>query len=86
MIDVELERFGHLQLDGLVRARNKRLDLIVRTASPLPRQMHDDIRRIFRDATELTGIKGVVAFQAAPPGFVEVLRQGAIEDHVGLVV
>ena len=86
VIDVELERFGHLQLDGLVRARNKRLDLIVRTASPLPRQMHDDIRRIFRDANELTGIKGVVAFQAAPPGFVEVLRQGAIEDHVGLVV
>ena len=86
VIDVELERFGHLQLDGLVRARHKRLDLIVRTASPLPSQMHDDIRRIFRDANELTGIKGGVAFQAAPPGFVEVLRQGAAEDHVGLVV
>ena len=86
VIDVELERFGRLQLDGLVRARNKRLDLIVRTALPLPPQMHDDIRRIFRDATELTGIKGAVAFQAAPPGFVEVLRQGATEDHVGLVV
>ena len=86
VIDVELERFGRLQLDGLVRARNKRLDLIVRTASPLPPQMHDDIRRIFRDATELTGIKGGVAFQAAPPGFVEVLRQRATEDHVGLVV
>lgn len=86
VIDVELERFGRLQLDGLVRARNKRLDLIVRTASPLPPQMHDDIRRIFRDANELTGIKGAVAFQAAPPGFVEVLRQGATEDHVGLVV
>ncbi len=86
VIDVELERFGRLQLDGLVRARNKRLDLIVRTALPLPPQMHDDIRRIFRDATELTGIKGAVAFQAAPPGFVEVLRQGATEDHVDLVV
>lgn len=86
VIDVELERFGHLQLDGLVRARHKRLDLIVRTASPLPSQMHDDIRRIFHDANERTGIKGGVAFQAAPPGFVEVLRQGAAEDHVGLVV
>jgi len=86
VIDVELERFGRLQLDGLVRARNKRLDLIVRTASPLPPRMHDDIRRIFRDATELAGIKGAVAFQAAPPGFVEVLRQGAAEDRVGLVV
>ncbi|MFQ5619338.1 MAG: hypothetical protein ACE5FR_10225 [Rhodospirillales bacterium] len=86
VIDVELERFGRLQLDGLVRARNRRLDLIVRTGSPLPPRMHDDIRRIFRDATELTGIKGAVAFQAAPPGFVEILRQGATEDHVGLVV
>ncbi|MEE8280097.1 MAG: hypothetical protein V3R55_05290, partial [Alphaproteobacteria bacterium] len=86
VIDVELDRFGRLQLDGLVRARNKRLDLIVRTAAPLPAQMHDDIRRIFRDANELTGITGGVGFQAAPPNFVEVLRQGAIADHVGLVV
>ncbi len=86
VIDVELDRFGRLQLDGLVRAKNKRLDLIVRTASPLPPQMHDDIRRIFHDANELTGIKGGVGFQAAPPNFVEVLRDGAIEDHVGLVV
>ncbi len=86
VIDVELDRFGRLQLDGLVRARNKRLDLIVRTATPLPPQMHDDIRRIFRDANELTGITGGVGFQAAPPNFVEVLRQGAIADHVGLVV
>ncbi len=86
VIDVELDRFGRLQLDGLVRAKNKRLDLIVRTASPLPPQMHDDIRRIFHDANELTGIKGGVGFQAAPPNFVEVLRDGAIEDRVGLVV
>jgi len=58
----------------------------VRTASPLPSQMHDDIRRIFCDANERTGIKGGIAFQAAPPGFVEVLRQAATEDPVGLGV
>ncbi len=86
VIDVELDRFGRLQLDGLVRARNKRLDLIVRTAAPLPARMHDDIRRIFRDANQLTGITGGVGFQAAPPNFVEVSRHGAIADHVGLVV
>ena len=46
---MELSQLGRMQLDGLVRGGNKRLDLIVRSATPLPGHMRDDIRRIFSE-------------------------------------
>lgn len=72
VVDVELSKLGRLQLDGLVRENNKRLDLIVRTEEPLPGEMRDHIRAIFKDAAELTGLHGGVGFQSRPPAFVEV--------------
>ena len=73
VIDVELSRLGHLQLDGLVGRESGRLDLIVRTTGPLPAPMRDDIRRIFDDAGAVTGMTGGLVFQSAPPDFVKVL-------------
>ncbi len=72
VVDVNLSRLGRLQLDGLVRDDKKRLDLIVRSDEPLPATMQNDIRAIFENAAELTGINGGVSFQAAPPDFVEI--------------
>jgi hypothetical protein len=64
MLDVELSRIGPLQIDGLVR--DKRLDLVVRTREALPDEMRHDINRIFSDAGDITGFKGVLTFQAGP--------------------
>ena len=86
IVDVELSRLGRMQLDGLVRGGDKRLDLIVRSATPLPAHMRDDIRRIFQDACELTGMKGGATFQCAPPDFIEISPEAVIEDHLGLIV
>jgi len=86
VVDVELTRTGRLQLDGLLREGNKHLDLIVRTDAPLAPNMQEDIRGIFNEAGQLTGLKGGVTFQAAPPDFVEVLRETARTDHPGVVV
>ncbi|MEE8393686.1 MAG: hypothetical protein V3R66_05020, partial [Rhodospirillales bacterium] len=72
VIDVDLSRLGRLQLDGLAHAGSKRLDLIVRTDTPLPAEMRDNIREIFIDAKELTNIGGGLTFQAAPANFVEL--------------
>jgi len=80
IVDLSLTKIGRLQLDGLVKEGNRRLDLIVRTDHPITREMRDDIRRIFRDANEITGISGGVTFQAAPDGFVEI---GAAKDGAG---
>ena len=82
VIDVDLSRLGRLQIDGLVRNGGKHLDLIVRTEAPLPDEMAGDIRQIFGDAKELTGFTGGIAFQAAPPDFVEVAPEKIVGDHL----
>ena len=63
VVEVELVRLGDMQLDGLVRAH--RFDLILRTRAALPRAMRDDIAAIFRDANEIAGHRGRIAFQAS---------------------
>jgi hypothetical protein len=64
IIDVQMSRLGRVQLDGLVVAKSKRLDLIVRTARQFPPGMRQDIYRIFTEAAEATGITGGLQFQA----------------------
>lgn len=87
VIDVDLSKIGHLQLDGLLRQEGKHMDLIVRTESHLPEHMRGDIRGIYQDAAELTGMKGGIIFQAAPPNFVEVTPEEIADDgEHGLVV
>ena len=72
VIDVGLTQLGRVQLDGLIGEQNKRLDLIIRSHNPLPGTMQNDIRTIYINAGEITGMKGGLSFQAAPPKFVEV--------------
>lgn len=72
VVDLNLTRLGHMQIDGLVGNDNKRLDLVLRTDEPLTPAMRDDIRYLYADALELTGLEGSVGFQAAPGGFVEI--------------
>lgn len=72
VVDVTLSRLGRVQIDGLVRSKEKRLDLVMRTAEPLPATMREDIRRLFAAATGATGIVGIVTFNAREDGFVEV--------------
>lgn len=85
VIDVQLSKFGRVQLDGLVRNKGKSLDLIVRTGSHFPGTMQNDIRTIFQDAVGLTGLKGSVNFQAAPPNYIDIADPSAGHDF-GLVV
>lgn len=84
IVDVELSRLGRLQLDGLVRDDSKRLDLIVRSEQPLPPAMQNDIRAIFEEANEITGVAGGLGFQSAPPDFVEVAPESGAPKGPGL--
>ena len=85
VIDVTLSRLGRIQLDGMVRRKDKRLDLMVRTATPLPDAMRDDIRRLFSRASEATGINGLLAFEARENGFVEVRTESPPRDGGGVI-
>ena len=72
LVDVTLSRIGHLQLDGWIRGRAKRFDMVVRTAEPLPSWMQRDIRGLFEGALDATGMAGGITFRFNPPDFVVV--------------
>ena len=83
VVDLNLSRLGHLQIDGLVGNDNKRLDLVLRSDAPLEGTMRDDIRGLYADALELTGLEGSVGFQAAPGNFVEIPKGPASKSTTG---
>lgn len=83
VVDLNLSRLGHLQIDGLVGNDNKRLDLVLRSDTPLEGTMRDDIRGLYADALELTGLEGSVGFQAAPGNFVEIPKGPASKSTAG---
>lgn len=72
VFDLDFSQLGHMQIDGLVKAKRKHLDLIIRTDQPLPPEMRAGIAEIFEDARDTIGLGGQVAFQAAPGNFVTV--------------
>lgn len=84
VVDLNLSRLGHLQIDGLVGAKGRRLDVVVRTDQPLTGDMRQDIRTLYANALEVTGLDGSVGFQAAPGNFVKVAARAAakIENTV----
>lgn len=86
VVDITLSRLGRMQLDGLVYPKEKHMDLIVRTELRLPTRIENGIREIFTDANDVTGIKGGIGFQAAPPNFVEVAPPEQPSERVGLIV
>ena len=71
VIDIVLSNLGRFQLDGFVRTKRKRLDLVVRTEKSLPAQMRSDINKIFTDFSEASGVAGQITFQADQK-FVEI--------------
>jgi len=85
IIDVVLTRMGRVQLDGLVRGNGKKLDLILRSETPLAKNMHEDIQKIFRNASETSGLTGGVSFQATPPNFIEI-DDPTSNGEMGLIV
>ena len=86
IIDLDLSRLGRFQLDGLVHHGEKRMDLIVRTDDTLPQPIENGIRDIFKDAADVTGIKGGIVFQAATPNFIEVMGTEPVDETLGLIV
>ncbi|PCI39477.1 MAG: hypothetical protein COB46_08720 [Rhodospirillaceae bacterium] len=71
VLDIELSNLGRLQIDGLLSATKTRLDLILRTETPLPEDMRIDIGKIAQTAEDLLGLSASVSFQARPEDFVE---------------
>ncbi len=85
VIDLNLSQLGHLQIDGLVGNGGKRVDVVVRSDEALSSQMRDDIRALYANAIEVTGVEGSVGFHAAPAKFINIPEQPTSAND-GMVV
>lgn len=74
VIDLELSRFGPLQLDGLVRPQ--RFDLILRSHTPLPAELHAELTGVFADSLGTVGFTGTLSFQTGARTWVKLTRAG----------
>ena len=77
VIDLDLHRFGALQLDGFVRWPH--LDLVLRSHADLPAWVQNDIAAIYEAARASTPFKGRITFQAVTSFPVTPLEQAARE-------
>lgn len=66
VVEMELSQLGEMQMDGLVKRRDSKLqfDLIIRSHYPLPKAFEQDINAIFTGTAEITGYRGQLSFQS----------------------
>lgn len=70
VFDLNLNRMGDVQLDGLHRPG--KLDLIVRTEKTFSQDMQKTMRRSYIEALEQTELKGELSFQNKPEQFIKI--------------
>lgn len=75
IFDLDLDRMGGVQLDGLVR--EKRFDLVVRTQIPLSEPMRQAMKQSYSHALEDTELHGDISFQGDIKNWVNVLQKEA---------
>lgn len=74
LLDLELSRFGPLQLDGLVRPQ--RFDLILRSHAPLPPELTGELTVVFTDSLGAMGFTGALSFQTGARNWIKLTRAG----------
>jgi hypothetical protein len=80
VLDVDLNRLGAVQLDGLVR--QQRFDLVLRSHRAIPAEMRQEITQVFHDASSAAGLSGDIIFTTASRFAVAPLE--ALRGHVGV--
>ncbi|MEE9210835.1 MAG: hypothetical protein V3U23_10335, partial [Kiloniellales bacterium] len=84
IVELELDRMGDIQLDGLVRGQT--FDLILRSPDALPHSTKRDITEIFTEGLAITGFTGTLAFQIARKFPVSPIDDILAVEHHGLLV
>lgn len=64
VVEADFSRLGPIQFDGL--AREKQIDLMIRSQKPLEPEERDDIRGLFADTVSALGLGGQVEFRVVP--------------------
>ncbi|PWC31155.1 hypothetical protein [Azospirillum sp. TSO35-2] len=74
LIDLDLSRFGPMQLDGLVRPNH--FDLILRSHAALPPELRVELIQVFADSVRAVGYTGGLSFQSGAKSWVKLTRAG----------
>lgn len=74
LIDIDLSRFGPMQLDGLVRPNH--FDLILRSNAALPPELRLELIQVFADSVRAVGYSGGLSFQSGAKSWVKLTRAG----------
>ena len=74
LIDLDLSRFGPMQLDGLVRPNH--FDLILRSHAALPPELRVELIQVFADSVRAVGYSGGLSFQSGARSWVKLTRAG----------
>lgn len=82
LVDLDMTRLGAMQIDGLVKRRAKRFDLIIRSRLALADEVRRDIGGIFNRALEGLGMTGSATFKQSA-AFVEPIP---VRPHAGLTI
>jgi hypothetical protein len=72
-----LSHLGDMQLDGFIRKldTNKHFDLVLRTATPWPPELQQQVRGIYEAALGATGMRGVMQIQVGAQFFARPLQE-----------
>jgi hypothetical protein len=86
LVDMVLSRFGRFQLDGMVKKEGAlQFDLVIRSEQALATAIEQDIRQIYKDAAEISGFQGTIAFRHGAKACVALPIQtaevGSMTDH-----
>jgi hypothetical protein len=74
VIDLDLSRFGPMQLDGLVRPNH--FDLILRSHVAMPPELRVELIQVFADSVRAVGYTGGLSFQSGARSWVKLTRAG----------
>lgn len=83
LFDLKLSRMGGVQVDGFLQSQ--RLDLILRTKTPLSPPMQQEMRKLYAGAVEKSNLTGELSFQFKPEQWVD-FPSSQPPDHVGVSV
>lgn len=84
LFDLKLSRMGGVQVDGFLQSQ--RLDLILRTKTPLSPPMQQEMRKLYAGAVEKSNLTGELSFQFKPEQWVDFPSSQPQPDHVGVSV
>lgn len=79
LFDLNMSRMGGVQVDGFMQS--ERLDIVLRTKSPLSRPMQTQMKRIYAGAMEKSRLTGDLSFQFKPEQWVDLSQ---IQEKTGL--